>query len=90
MLSYNLHKYEEIKDECVNRVLFALTAYGYLVNCNYYDKLINLYEEATPLLEKTGKHWIYACDIVWKSLQKIDKQRAGYSDNGNCITDYGC
>ena len=100
MLSYRLHKFEEIKEECVNRLLFSQTASGYLVNSNYYDKLIDLYEKAIPLLEKTGEHWNYANDIVWKDLQKTDKwyyfktrigkQRAGYSDHANKVVDFGC
>lgn len=99
MLSYNLHKYEEIKDECVNRLLFSQTASGYLVNSHYYDKLINLYEKTMPLLEKTRQHWNYANDIVWKDLQKTDnwyyfktrigKQRAGYSNHANKVVDLG-
>lgn len=100
MLSYNLREREEIKDECINRVLFAQTASGYLVNHTYFDKLIDLYEKAIPLLESTGEHWNYANDIVWRSLQKSDKwyyfkirigkQRPGYNDNGNHYCDYGC
>ena len=68
-------------------------ASGYIVNSSYYDRLINLYELAMVGLEKTKMHWVYANDVIWKSLQKKDKwyciknrvgvQRAGFSDNRN-------
>lgn len=100
MISYNLCEHQEIKDECVNRVLSAQTTSGYIVNSNYYDKLIDIFEKAIPLLEKTGEHWNYACDTVWKSLQRIDKwyyfkthinkQHPGYSDIEKNNTNYGC
>jgi glycosyl transferase family 25 len=83
----------------VERLLFAQTAAGYLVNCNYYDKLIELYESALPQLIETRRHWDYANDIVWRSLQqndkwfyftnRIGKQRASYSDNSGKFADYG-
>ncbi len=100
MLSYNLHEHIKLDNMVVSRVLFAQTASGYIVNSNYYDKLIRLYEWALPLLLQTGAHWLYANDIVWRELQKADnwyyfktrigKQRAGYSDNSNCYNDYNC
>jgi glycosyl transferase family 25 len=73
-------------------------AAGYIVNNHYLDKLISLYEYNIPLLEQTGKHWIYANDACWKQLQAIDnwyvfnprlgKQRPSYSDNSNSFADY--
>ena len=99
MLSYNLHEHTICEDLNVNKVLFAKTASGYIVNSNYYDKLINLYEWCMLLLLSTKKHWLYANDIVWKKYQKNDnwyylkirigKQRASYSDISNKFTDYG-
>ena len=100
MLSYNLQKSENIDNSVVSKIIFAQTASGYIVNCNYYDTLIKLYEWATPLLLQTRAHWLYANDIVWHELQKKDKwyyfktrigkQRAGYSDNANKYSDYTC
>lgn len=100
MLSYSLHEYKDIDNMVVSKILFAQTASGYIVNSNYYDKLIELFEWAVPLLLDTRKHWLYANDIVWRDLQKIDnwyyfktrigKQQAGYSDNSNCYNDYNC
>jgi len=101
MLSYNLLQSEPSNyGPFLKRVLEAQTASAYLVNASYFDTLINLYNYAIPLLEKTGKHWIYANDQIWKDLQRKDnwfcfttrigKQRAGFSDNGNCYCDNNC
>jgi len=101
MLSYNLLESEPSKHGTfLKKVLAAQTASGYLVNNSYFDTLINLYSYAIPLLEQTGKHWVYANDQVWRDLQRKDnwvcfttrigKQRAGFSDNANCYYDYSC
>lgn len=113
MLAYNLCQsgpLEGIESRCcldltqlaslVGRVIEAQTASGYLVNANYFDTLIDLYRKNIPLLEQTGKHWIYANDQIWKPLQKRDKwyypttrigmQRDGYSDNAKCYVSYNC
>jgi glycosyl transferase, family 25 len=90
-LSYNLREYQEIENSFVNKIVFSQTASGYIINSHYYDKLINLYEWAAPLLDETKQHWIYSNDIVWRDLQKTDnwyyfkerigKQSDGWSDN---------
>lgn len=100
MLSYNMQEFVNCDGINVNKVLFAQTASGYIVNSNYYDKLIELYEWCLPLLISTKQHWLYANDIVWKDCQRNDnwyyfktrigKQRAGYSDNSNVFRDYDC
>ena len=84
----------------LKKVLFSATASAYIVNNHYYQKIIDLYEEALPKLEKTMQHWIYANDQIWKSLQQIDnwycfarrlgKQRDGFSDNANQQVIYNC
>lgn len=100
-LAYNLLNFVDIEDTpFIQRTLDAQTASAYLVNQHYYDKLIELYEWAIPQLEQTKKHWVYANDQVWKSLQKTDnwynftkrlgKQRCSYSDNSNTICNYNC
>ena len=99
-LSYNLEKYEELNNNLVNRVLSSLSASGYIVNSNYYDTLINLFEYAMPLLNETKMHWIYANDKVWNKLQekdiwlyfikRIGIQRESYSDNAQQVTNYNC
>lgn len=100
MISYNLNEHAEIENGVVNKVLFAQTASGYIVNSNYYDKLIELYEYAMPLLIQTKAHWLYANDVVWRDSQKQDnwfyfktrigKQKSGYSDNTGHYADYDC
>ena len=100
MISYNINKSENTNYTFINKIIDAQTASGYIVNKKYYDKLINLYEYAMPLLENTRQHWIYANDQIWKSLQKNDnwfaiiprlgKQKDGYSDNANGYVSYNC
>lgn len=100
-LSYNLHKGVECETTpFLIQVLYSTTASGYIVNNHYYDTLIELYRINIPLLESTGKGWIYANDQIWKQLQATDnwfcftkrlgKQRPGFSDNGNRYVDYNC
>ena len=98
MLSYNAEESMNHNELCF-RVLSASTASGYIVNSRFFDALIRLYEEAMPLLESTGKHWIYANDQVWKRLQpdakwygfclRLGKQRRSYSDNSLQVMDFG-
>jgi glycosyl transferase family 25 len=101
MLSYLLNSYEDCSEyPFLKKVKDAQTASAYIVNEKYYDKLIELYEWAMPLLDTTGSHWIYANDQVWKKLQPNDKwycfterigiQSDGFSDNANCYQTYNC
>jgi glycosyl transferase, family 25 len=85
--------------ELVVKVLEAQTASAYIVNARMYDRLIELYEWAIPELEKTGRHWDFANDQVWKRLQpasnwyamkaRLGKQRASFSDTAERFHDYG-
>jgi GR25 family glycosyltransferase involved in LPS biosynthesis len=71
----------------------AQTASAYIVNERIYDRLIELFEWAAPILNDTNEHWIYANDQIWKKLQndpevrwycfkeRVGKQQDGYSDN---------
>ena len=103
MISFNLlEKSEEIVEKCpvVRRVLNGQTASGYIVNGTYLDTIIALYEWSCPLLEETKEHWNYANDQCWKTLQKTDKwyhfiermgkQRSGFSDNSMEFIEYAC
>jgi GR25 family glycosyltransferase involved in LPS biosynthesis len=101
MLSYNLREFDECPETpFLRRVRYAQTASGYIIHSRYYDRLIELYEWAIPLLEQTGQHWIYANDVVWKSLQEKDKwycftqrigrQLDGFSDNAGRVIQYDC
>jgi GR25 family glycosyltransferase involved in LPS biosynthesis len=98
-LSHHCVSFDDIPDmPFLKRTFDTQTASGYIVNEKCYQKLIDLYEEAIPLLAKTDFHWIYANDQVWKTLQKTDmwvrfdkklgKQRPGFSDNAKCFVDY--
>ena len=79
------------------RVNDAQTTSGYIINAHYYDKLIQVFEDAIPKFEETNHHWLYAIDVAWKILQKRDtwycfnprigRQRPSYSDCGNCYSD---
>jgi hypothetical protein len=85
-------------DDLVVRVKEAQTASAYLVNARAYDPLIELLEEAMRMLEKTGEHWNWANDQVWKRLQpqmrwyafkpRLGKQMASWSDTANQFHDY--
>jgi glycosyl transferase, family 25 len=101
MLAYNLKSFQECgKDSCVLRVHEAQTASAYIVNCHYYNTLIELYDCVLPLLEQTREHWKYANDQAWKPLQgmnrwyctktRIGKQRDGFSDNAQEYVSYDC
>jgi glycosyl transferase family 25 len=98
MISYNILKKEESEYDFLWKSLDVQTASGYIVNSNYFDTLIELFEEALPLLESTKAHWIYALDQIWKPLQlkdkwycfktRIGKQRPSFSDNTNSFANY--
>jgi glycosyl transferase family 25 len=90
MFSYNIEKSSPYND-LIFKVDSATTASAYVVHSYFYDSIINLYEENLPILESTGKHWIYANDQIWKKLQpaarwyafnsRLGRQRGSYSDN---------
>ena len=100
MLSYNIIKCENTNYEYLQKTLEVQTASGYIVNNSIYDKLIELYEYAIPLLDSTKQHWIYANDQIWKKLQpesnwysftqRIGIQRPSYSDNSKSFCDLKC
>ena len=91
MIAYHIQRSDWTDDPNIIKVLEAQTAAGYIVNQTFYDKIIDLYEEAVPLLRDTQQHWHYANDQVWKRLQsdaqwfalqpRCGKQRDGFSDN---------
>jgi len=95
MLDINLQQSEPADQDWLIRVKYAHCAGAYIVQQHYYQKLIDLYEWALPLLLHTGAHWIYANDAVWGKLQEADKwytfkeqvcrQMSGYSDTKNMV-----
>jgi len=101
LLSYIVQKSEEIPgNTLIRKIIDGQTASGYIVNADYLDVLIELYEWAIPALERTNEHWNYANDMVWRDLQKRDrwiafserlgKQMEGYSDNSYCYRSMDC
>ena len=105
MAAYNMRESSALVDEPEHadkfcRVRYAHTASSYMIKSHYYQKLIDLYEDALPKLLATKKHWIYANDAVWRDLQQSDrwiapnarwgKQMDGYSDNAQSVVQYDC
>jgi glycosyl transferase family 25 len=99
MLSYNIVA-DKPYNTFLRKVIDASTASGYLVHSRFYNNLISLYSKYIPILEKTGKHHMYANDQIWKLLQptsnwfafqkRLGKQRPGFSDNTEKFEDYKC
>jgi hypothetical protein len=76
MLASGQNQKETIRDDIV-RIKIATTSSGYIVNKNYYDKLIDLFTYCNENMQKDkwsgGKDWEpYALDQQWKKLQKDD------------------
>jgi glycosyl transferase family 25 len=101
MLSYKLLQCRSCeKYPFLLKALNIQTASGYIVNHLFYDKLIENLEVACNLLNQTQKHWLYANDQYWKSLQpesnwycfatKLGKQRPCISDLRGTYVDYNC
>jgi GR25 family glycosyltransferase involved in LPS biosynthesis len=100
MISYNIQRSEPTEYSFLTKVIEAQTASGYIVHHSFYDKMIQLYEWAIPLLRDTKQHWHYANDQCWKRLQpeshwyclttRCGRQRAGYSDNSEQFEDHDC
>jgi GR25 family glycosyltransferase involved in LPS biosynthesis len=100
MLAYNANNRFEIKNNnLLDSSTDVQTCSGYLVNSQYFDELIQCWEEGIKMYQETNKDWIYCCDQYWKKLQKekwflfktrIGKQCAGFSDCGNKFVEYNC
>jgi|Laugresu1bdmlbsd_1035121.scaffolds.fasta_scaffold08446_3 glycosyl transferase family 25 len=98
MLSYESYSKKDY-DELISITNDSATASGYIVNQKYYDELINCLEYGSIMLERTGEHWNYINDQIWKRLQKDDKwfifnkrlgvQRSSFSDLKNSFVNYG-
>jgi len=81
----------------LNRLFQAQTTSGYLIHCRYNDTLIKCFEEAVTDFERTNHHWLYAIDVAWIKLQRVDpwyvlknkfgKQRPSHSDCSNTFCD---
>jgi len=100
MFGYNMRKTEPY-NETFGRILEAQTTSCFLVNSKYYDTLISNFSEGVALFEQSPHcHWLYIIDQYWKplqpngrwyySLQRIGRQRPGYSDLTNTFVEYDC
>jgi glycosyl transferase family 25 len=98
LLAYNTPNLYESKYPFLYRIKDAQTTSGYIVQSHYYDTLIDCWERAVMMLEKTGENEKYTCDQSWKPLQekdnwycfknRIGKQRESYSDIQGGVVDY--
>ncbi len=98
MLAYYAEGWVPV-DDLLIKILNGQTASAYVVDSGFYDQIIDLYSWAIPELERTGRHWEFANDQVWKRLQpaarwlafrqRLGRQRASYSDNTQSFMDYG-
>lgn len=100
MFGYNMNRSEPHSD-LLMKVMEAQAGSGYLVNEKFYDTLIATWDAGTEKLIETGRHWEYACDQIWKTVQpgaawyafttRIGKQRPSYSNTscGSIWADYG-
>jgi glycosyl transferase family 25 len=98
MAGNNVPPYKRICDEYI-KVGFCQTTTGYIVQCHYYDTLIeNIKAGIENLLKDPEKHIYYAIDKHWIQLQKKDAwylitpltvvQREDYSDIEQRDTNY--
>ena len=99
LFGYNTIKSEDCEFPFLQKVLNSQTTSGYLIHENYYDTLIDNFENAMTNLKKGYQHWLYSIDQYWKILQpvgvwyqfktRIGKQRPSYSDISESIVNYG-
>ncbi len=68
----NCPPYDKLSDYCI-RVSSCQTTTGYIVKKSYYDTLLtNFRESANNLLRDPNNKRMYALDMYWKQLQKVD------------------
>jgi len=65
--------YKQVNSYCA-QVFSCQCAVGYLVKEHYYDVLIqNMHDGLRKLIQEPDKHFYYAIDKYWFSLQRQDK-----------------
>ena len=99
MLGYNLMN-SSPHSKSLLKVLDAQTTSGYIVHSRMYHELICNFEIGLRKLIQTGRHWNFALDQYWKSLQpdaewfatqpRLGLQRPSFSDIGQKFTDNKC
>lgn len=93
----NFKPFEEINDVCI-KIHNCNCSTGYIVKKHYYRKLLNNLIEGSYFFKYSRAHWLYALDVYWKTLQKVDNwyllipinvtQYANFSDIEKRDTDY--
>ena len=89
--------YIPVNDNCI-QIKNCQTTTGYIVNKNYYDKLIKNYKDGINLLLKNPENPNYRIDKYWIIAQQNDKwfmiippcvaQIKSYSDIEKKVTNY--
>lgn len=99
MMAYNL-KLSHYYDDLISHTISAYTTSAYLVHHDFYDKLIQCYEECIENLTKEpNNHQMYAIDSYWQKLQnrnnnwyhfnkRLSKQRPSLSDITGLFENY--
>lgn len=92
MLGYAINRSQPFSETLV-RVQDAQAGSGYIVSEKFYDTLISTWDAGTVKLIETGRHWDYACDQIWKTVQpaakwyafarRIGKQRPSFADTSH-------
>ena len=98
LLSYKLVEGEQHNPQ-LYRVKDAISTAGYIINCYFFDTLIELWENHLQPLIQTHNNLLHAIDRSWTTLMPtslwygfvnhVGKQRAGYSDILTKHVDYG-
>tara|TARA_B100000131_G_scaffold317880_1_gene360699 strand:+ start:362 stop:994 length:633 start_codon:yes stop_codon:yes gene_type:complete len=83
----------------IDKIKNSQTTSAYIVNKQYYHKLLDNFKDAYKKLEETNLKELYSIDEHWKSLQETDNwfalkkfagiQRASYSDIEKQNVNYG-
>jgi GR25 family glycosyltransferase involved in LPS biosynthesis len=68
----NAPPYQKIDESCI-RISNCQTTTGYIVKKHYYEVLIqNFRESVTNLIREPTNHRMYALDVYWKNLQRVN------------------
>jgi glycosyl transferase family 25 len=94
----NMLPYKPINDYCI-QIFNCLTTTGYIVNKNYYNKLLSNYKEGIlHMIKNPNEKTKYAIDKYWLKLQQHDSwyliippsiiQKTDYSDIEGKVTNF--
>ncbi len=110
MIGHSTHDFNKTdvvfnKEYKIQKIKYAITSSGYVINKDYIIVLLNLFEKHYNIYQKEYEthndptkfyHWV---DRIWDILQdkdnwyssepRIARQRKSYSDIENRVTEYG-